>query len=325
MGIKYLNRFLLDGCKNSQSICKKSLDILSNKTIVIDTSIYMYKYTAQDALIEQFYLMISIFRKYNITPLFIFDGKPPPEKWDLLKQRQCLKEQAEKKYAEIQLEIAEMTKRGNKQECADMVMELESLKKQFVRLRFNDIQQIKSLFQSYGVSYYDAPGEADRVCASFVISGKAWACLSDDMDMFVYGCPRILRHLSLSHNTILLYDTASILNDLQISMNTFRQIAVLSGTDYNTTQSISIYESINYHKIFSNTIYSIDSDDTAFYKWLFQNTNYIFNYELLITAYNMFCISDDEIADISNINTSNKTFNETELRKIMLNDGFIFV
>ena len=39
----------------------------------------------ENALLENFYLMISIFREYNIIPLFVFDGKPPKEKNDLLK------------------------------------------------------------------------------------------------------------------------------------------------------------------------------------------------------------------------------------------------
>ena len=316
---------MMNECKSQKCICKESLEILSNKTIVIDTSIYMYKYTAQDALIEQFYLMISIFREYNITPFFVFDGKPPPEKWELLKQRQTLKDAAEKKYAEIQLEIV---KSENKQECMDMTIELESLKKQFVRLRFNDIQQIKKLFQSYGVSYYDAQGEADRVCAALVISGKAWACLSDDMDMFVYGCPRVLRHLSLYHNTVLIYDTNMILKDLQISLDAFKQIAVLSGTDYNTTQSISIYDSMNCYKQFSDS-FAINGNENknknTFYEWLLHNTTYISNYESLIAAYNMFCISDSELS-ISEVDSiSNKAFDINQLKQFMSNDGFIFL
>ena len=39
--------------------------------------------------------------------------------------------------------------------------------------------------------YYTAINEADELCASMVINGFAWACLSEDMDMFVYGCTRV--------------------------------------------------------------------------------------------------------------------------------------
>jgi len=49
---------------------------------------------------------------------------------------------------------------------------------------------------AYGVSYIDADGEADQLCASLVLKNKVYACLSEDMDLFVYGCPRVLRYLS---------------------------------------------------------------------------------------------------------------------------------
>ena len=85
MGIKYLNKHLQSNCSNS--IKNISLHELSGKKIVIDTSIYLYRFLGENALLENFYLMISIFREHNILPLFIFDGKPPKEKEELLKQR----------------------------------------------------------------------------------------------------------------------------------------------------------------------------------------------------------------------------------------------
>ena len=85
MGIKHLNRYLQTNCKTG--ISKISLNDLRGKKIAIDTSIYLYRFRGEDALLENFYLMISIFREYNITPLFIFDGKPPKEKNNLIKKR----------------------------------------------------------------------------------------------------------------------------------------------------------------------------------------------------------------------------------------------
>lgn len=85
MGIKHLNRYIQTQCKSS--IKQIHLSELTNKKIVIDTSIYLYRYASDNTLLENFYLMISIFRQYNIIPLFIFDGKPPKEKKDLLKKK----------------------------------------------------------------------------------------------------------------------------------------------------------------------------------------------------------------------------------------------
>lgn len=100
MGIKYLNKFLLNNCSKN-SIKKVSFSFFSGKTIVIDTSIYIYKFVGEDSLIENMYLLISIFKKYNITPLFVFDGKPPIEKKELLIYRKNKKQDAEDEYNEI--------------------------------------------------------------------------------------------------------------------------------------------------------------------------------------------------------------------------------
>ena len=78
MGIKNLNRYLLENCKN-QSIQKKHLELFRGKTIVIDTSIYMYKYAETGELIESMYHMISVLLHYKISPVFVFGGKPPKE------------------------------------------------------------------------------------------------------------------------------------------------------------------------------------------------------------------------------------------------------
>lgn len=89
MGIKNLNKYLQQSC--NKSINHIHLSELSGKRIVIDTSIYLYRFMGEGCLLENFYLMISIFRQYNIIPLFVFDGKPPAEKEDMLKQRKLEK------------------------------------------------------------------------------------------------------------------------------------------------------------------------------------------------------------------------------------------
>ena len=97
MGIRHLNKYLKEKC-TSQSIRKIHLKKLSGKTLVIDTSIYMYHFLAEYALMENMYLFISILKTHNITPIFIFDGKTPLEKKDVLIERAQRKKEAEEKY-----------------------------------------------------------------------------------------------------------------------------------------------------------------------------------------------------------------------------------
>ena len=92
MGIKHLNRFLKEN--SSTSIKFVNIAELSGKKIAVDISIYMYRYASDDNLIENMYLMLSVFRHYNIIPIFIFDGKPPTEKKELLIKRREDKNEA---------------------------------------------------------------------------------------------------------------------------------------------------------------------------------------------------------------------------------------
>ena len=58
MGIKNLNRYLKEKCSN-HAIYKTKLTTFENKTLVIDTSIYLYQFIGENALMENMYLFIS--------------------------------------------------------------------------------------------------------------------------------------------------------------------------------------------------------------------------------------------------------------------------
>lgn len=323
MGIKNLNRFLVDKCKKS-SICKKTMETLRNKTIVIDTSIYMYKYNAQDALIENFYLMLSTFHKYNITPLFIFDGKPPVAKYELLKQRKLEKREAEQRFLDLKKQIEN---EGDITTRKQMNSEMDTLKRQFIRVSSSDNRLVKSLITAYGAMYYEANGEADRVCAYMVTSGKAWACLSDDMDMFVYGCDRVLRHLSLINENVLLYKMNNILTDLNMNIADFRQIAVVSGTDYNSGDNTNLSETLKwyYEYVCENTKGIINIDNTTFYNWLYNQTKYIKNIDILNEIHEMFVLDEVVYQELDVIDIKLDTnYDAKQLQDIMKEDGFVF-
>ena len=59
MGIKYLNRFFKD--EAPEFMKKIHLKQLYGKKIAVDISIFMYKYISENNLIENIYLMLSIF------------------------------------------------------------------------------------------------------------------------------------------------------------------------------------------------------------------------------------------------------------------------
>lgn len=320
MGIRNLNRYLRDNCP--ESIRCINISELSGKKIVVDISIYLYKYEAENALLENMYVMLSIFRHYNIIPVFIFDGKPPPEKKALLEKRKEDKEAAQEEYDKLKRQL-ETKDDDDKQ---DIIAAMDQLKKQIVQINKDKIENVKALIRAYGATYYDAPGEADELCALLVIKKKVWACLSEDMDLFVYGCTRVLRYFSLISHTVVLYYTKGILEELQMNQNEFKQICVLSGTDYNinangNNDTVSLRQTIKYFKKFKET-----NKKMNFYDWLIETTQYINDIELLNKINHMFTldIGHDKLEIFNNIKIVNGPIRQDEIKSIMVEEDFIF-
>lgn len=280
MGIKNLNRFLSDNC-TKKSIRKQNMNSFKGKTIVIDTSIYMYKYQTENLLLPNMKQLIEILLKYQITPIFVFDGKAPLEKKELLRQRCQLKRDAELKYNTL-------LQQSDYSDDQEKINELSDLKKQFVRIHDTDIVNVKKIMDEYNVKYITALEEADQLCALLVKTNKAWACMSDDMDMFVYGCAHVLRNFNLLQHTVIYYDMQMILTELDMSMTLFREIMVLSGTDYNIHSKTSLDETIEWLYKYKHYCKQSNVSKKTFYEWLIIYTNYIDNYDQLMNIYALF-------------------------------------
>lgn len=324
MGIKDLNQYLLSRC-SPLAIHKVGFDDLIDKTVVIDMSIYLYKFMKYGNFMEELYLFLSLFKYYLVTPIIIFDGKPPPEKWDLLKRRRLEKREAESRLLEIKESI------GSNMIVLNSVLEkeIEDLTKKMVKINHNDIKKSKELMDAFGFIYYDAPGEADILCAYLVKTGTAWACLSDDMDMFLYGCPRVLRNLSLMNHNVVLYDSEQILTELGISYTDFLEIAVLSGTDYNKGY-LSLSKTFELHNEF--TVVKTNQSQKKFSDWVVLNQNIVDpdNYQEICGYFDLFKHSREYII-LENMNEQyrhdilEKRSNIPKIKEIMVNYGFIFI
>lgn len=322
MGIRYLNRFLKENA--SSAIRLADLGELANKKIAVDISIYMYRFASEGALIENMYLMLSVFKYYGIIPVFIFDGKPPPEKRELLKKRKEDKFEAEQEYNKLQ-DLLKGNNNMDENERQEILYNMDLLKRTFVNINKNDIERVKELIRAYGNTYYDAPGEADELCSLLVLRNKVWACLSEDMDMFLYGCPRVLRYMSLMGHTCVIYNTTEILNELGISQEQLREICVLSGTDYNieSDSSNTLMTTLKYFKKYHK---SVQNTTNTFYEWLQENyDNVIKDYNLLMKINAMFKLENTENIDaFRQIKIMNGPIMKNNVKSILKLEGFLF-
>jgi flap endonuclease-1 len=317
MGIQYLNNYIK---KNTDpgSTRKITFAEISNKIIAIDTSIYLYKFISNNTLLENMYLMISLFKEHNIIPIFVFDGSPPKEKENLIKKRQADKIIAKQRCEELEKQLISST---NKNEQTILNEKIITLKKKCIKLKKHDIEKVRNLMNAFGVYYMDAEGEADELCAKLVINKKAYACLSEDMDLFLYGCPRVLRYMSLTTSTFIIYYLDKILQDLNLTLKEFKEICVLSGSDYITNNPFNLYNVLKYYKEYKE---SQESQD--FYMWLYNTYNYKYktiNYYELCNAYLMYQVSSCKLE----INMSDliRTINYNKIKEIMQPEGFIFI
>lgn len=320
----------MENC-TQKAIFKAGLKQYANKVVVIDTSIYLYKFAEKSAVAENMYLMISVFKQYNIVPVFIFDGKPPIEKKALLIKRKIEKDAAEAKYHELKSAIES----GEPETNIATTYEMDKLKKQFVRVTEVDITKSKEIMTAMGVTYIESKGESDQLCVFLVKHGFAWACISDDMDMFLYGCPRVIRHLSLLNHDSIYYDTAQILFDLDMSQEVFNDIAILSGTDYNMNDQKSLSETVRLYMKFREWS-NVNSGrrctmHKTFYAWLIETTDYIDDVEQLHKVRRLFDLNlyletnKDEFKEVVDaMPFQSRAVDYDRLREVLNEDGFIF-
>jgi 5'-3' exonuclease len=311
MGIKHLNSYLLKNV-SVKSIYNINIEKCKDKKIVIDTSIYLYKFVKDNALEENLNKMIGLFKQNNIIPIFVFDGKPPIEKRDLLIQRRNNKKDAELQYnillsqtRKYSTDTSSIDQSIDSSIVIDNVLinnKLEYLKSQMTKITYDDINNAKSIILKNDLQIIEAEQESDIICAKMVINNEVWACLSDDMDMFVYGCPRVIRLLNVNDESAVYYDLKEILLELNMSIQTFREITILSGTDYNinmtnnmTNNNVNLYETLKWYYKFKSYLRNIQNDNQfitklSFYDWLLKNTSYIKNYTNLLKINKLFII-----------------------------------
>lgn len=228
MGIKGLSTYIKN-CGRSGSTTR-TLASLQGTRVVVDASIYMYRYQAQNDLVGGMYAMVSLLEHHGIQLHFVFDGTPPTYKFMALEERKMLRQEAQNELARLEKIVVGVPPA----DARELNTRIQRLRRQCTRLTNEDIVSVKTLLTLMGVGYTVADGEADRLCAKLVLCRVMDACLSDDTDMFAYGCPRVLRYLSVLGETVVYYDYSAILHDLGMTPEEFRSVCVASGTDYNS-------------------------------------------------------------------------------------------
>ena len=260
MGIKSLTS-LING-KSPEAIQSVALYTLKDKKVAIDTSIFLYKSLANvrsngdylrnsdgkivSHIVGMFHKTIQ-YLSLGIKPIYIFDGKPPIEKREVLDARNK-KANESKQLSENSLTIEEKQKH----------------EKNSIRIKKYHIDDLKKLFTLMGVSYIHPDGEAEAYASELCRIGYVDYVVTEDMGTLAHGCPRMIR--SCLDKSIKRKDVVSvisldkILTDFKMDMKEFTDMCILCGCDYCPTipgvGTIRSYNYIQKYKSIENLINS---------------------------------------------------------------------
>ena len=248
--IKLINRYAPD------SITRRRIFDYQNKVLGIDANLMLYKMVYairrngydlknNDIIVTHVHSMIQklvAFKKYNIVPIFVFDGMPPAIKEQTLKDRKAFKTYMMQKYYKA---VTQDEKKKYYYMKSDITMD--------------EIDDIKKLISIYGYTYIDSVEEADSQLAYMSKVGQLDGIVTDDLDILVFGGKIVLKNFSVAKNKwIDEINLDKLLDKLGIKLEQLIDIGILLGCDYCPTVTgvgpIKSYHMIKDHKDLQNLV-----------------------------------------------------------------------
>jgi len=167
----------------------------------------------------------SIMISEGIDPVFVFDGKPHELKMQTLKGRRDRK-------------VGALAKWEAAVDSGDMVA-AKKLGPQTAEYTPEMVQETKDLFDRMGVTWINAPMEAEGAAAVRCSLGEVYAVASQDWDTLLYGAPVMIRNLT-SHGTRrfgrVIHAERIVLEELlsyhEISREQLVDLGIMIGTDF---------------------------------------------------------------------------------------------
>lgn len=203
-----------------------NLSTYANKKIAIDASIYIYRFCynplakGKNPHVIGFYNLLKNLLLLKITPIVIFDGAQPEIKRFEIEKR---KREKEEKLARI----AELSSKNDKESLA----ELEILKKRIITFSDETYTDIINICNLLSVQSFRAKFEADSLCLSLYKNNMIDAILSEDNDILMGGCEKVLSKFNYS-NELEETTLSTALESLSLTYEEFVEVCILTGTDY---------------------------------------------------------------------------------------------
>ncbi len=205
------------------------------------------------------------FKKFNVTVVPIFDGKPPVEKKEEREQRRERKEQSENKLIDLEEDLNEYLDTGK---ISDLLREvnssliskkmnkilmknklfnqkspridvteiqnyIENSRKKSGFLVKKDIDIVKNLFDLFRIPYMQAQEEAETLGCYLQNKGSSDCIISLDSDCIAYGIDYFIIDMNQS-GSCTVFDVNELCSLLSMTKDQIRDLCIICQCDYNS-------------------------------------------------------------------------------------------
>ena len=210
---------------------------------IVRSIMYKRKNTEDDKLhIDAIKTLAESAERYNMIPVFVFDGSPPELKRDVLDKRKKKNEAAKKKLENISNDLSiERLKQTAKIFTVTSIM----------------IRECIEYLTSIGHIGIQSKEEADSQLAALgytCVTALKSKCIvaSEDSDVLLFGSPVVAFNFGKNKDIIEIH-LSHVLTELNLEHHQFIDICTLVGTDYNA----GIKDALTYKDLTMNKAYEI--------------------------------------------------------------------
>ena len=263
MGIKGLNKVIRKLAPHI--IREKHIGNYVNSKIAIDSSILIYKYrygkpVSFDALgkakdsdnshVIGFMQKVCFYLRRGIVPVFVFDGKPPTEKQNILDKRSNQKIKIQEKIESLRSLLNSPlcendllstdksrpfhTSRSPLETNDDVIDKLNKLNKQVIYVTKQHKHDCKYLLRLLGIPVIEALGEAEATCAELQKTNMVQFTFTEDSDALTFGSPLVIKGAK-KNETVIEISLCEVLSELNLTYDNFIDFCILCGCDYAST------------------------------------------------------------------------------------------
>lgn len=168
----------------------------------------------------------------GVTPVFIFDGQSRTEKGQTQNKRAQAKREAKEKANAAIEKVRSGDILSTSQEDIDTA---KKYLRQTTTIYPLELSSLKKYLGSFGFPVLESQHDAEQMCAALAIEGKVEGVFTEDTDTLTFGCHLVITDFERTDEltTLNCVDLKCILEDLNMTFETFVDLCIMLGCDYN--------------------------------------------------------------------------------------------